>query len=135
MILLSTPLFSHWSIHLSRKPREGKMQILINRAYHADQPPFCRILRKVPVNKYHLDYTDQRVLNDLHRGPGFLRWSYDSAPRPLSSPLCRQQVISLSQSVCRRSSLRREEVGRRWEWSKIIRPQQSLALYKSFNTL
>jgi hypothetical protein len=72
MIFISTPLFSHWSIHLSRKPREGKMQIMINRAYHADQPPVCRILRKVPANKYHPEYADQRILNDLHRGPGLL---------------------------------------------------------------
>jgi hypothetical protein len=64
--------------------------------------------------------------------------SYDSAPRPppSSPPPSRQQVVSLSQSSCVSPVELTNWRGREW-WarSQIIRPRESLALYKSFNTL
>ncbi len=60
----------------------------------------------------------------------FLR-SYDSAT-PFPPPAC-QQVVSLSQSSCV-STVELTAVGA-WAWSRIIRLQESLAFYKSFNTL
>ncbi len=49
------------------------------------------------------------------------------------TPFFRLQIASLR--VCRRSSLLPGEGGRGRAWSQIIRLQESLALYKSFNTL
>jgi hypothetical protein len=58
---------------------------------------------------------------------------FDSAPLPLPSPLSRQQFVSLSQSFCVSPVELTDESG--WARSQIIRPQESLALYKSCNTL
>jgi hypothetical protein len=75
----------------------------------------------------------------IYRGPGFLAVALFGSSPPLPSPLSRQQVVSLSQStcvVCRRSSLLTGEVGGgEWARSQIIRPRESLALYKSISTL
>ncbi len=77
------------------------------------------------VNQFHPPSTQvlrgQRGLNDLWK----TRLSCGRLP---PAPLSRQQVGSLSQSSC----VSPEEVGR--GRSRIIRPQESLALYKSFNT-
>jgi hypothetical protein len=79
-----------------------------------------------------------RVLNDLiYRGPSFFA-GYDSVPRPpRSPPLSRQQLVSLYQSSCVSPVYLPE--GREWRgrgrgqaWSRIILPQESLAIYKSF---
>ncbi len=52
-------------------------------------------------------------------------------------PPFRQQHVSLSQSSCVSpgQAYCRWTGGRRWAWSRIIRPQESLPLYKLFNTL
>jgi hypothetical protein len=69
----------------------------------------------------------------IYRGPGFLAGPYtrSSAPRPSPSPLSKLSLW-LSLPVDLRSSL---PMGKGWAGSQIIRPRQSLALYKSFNTL
>jgi hypothetical protein len=53
-------------------------------------------------------------------------------PPPLPSAIC-----SLSQSFCVSLVELTDggEGGEGWAWSRIIRPQESLALYNSFNTL
>jgi hypothetical protein len=56
-----------------------------------------------------------------------------SGPSPTSSPVSKLHLF-LSLPVCRQSTLRTGEGGRRWARSRIIRPQESLALYKSFNS-
>jgi hypothetical protein len=66
-------------------------------------------------------------LERVQEGQDFLR-SYDSASRP---PPFSQLPLFLSFPVSPASLLTRE--GERW--SRIIRPQESLALCKSFNTL
>ncbi len=54
----------------------------------------------------------------------------------LLSPLFRQQVVSLSQSSCVSPVELTDRRGGRWQRrSQIIRRQESLALYISFNTL
>ncbi len=71
----------------------------------------------------------------INRGPGFLAviW-FGSTPTPF--PLSHQQVATLSQSSCvSLIELTDGRGGREWAWSRIIRPQESLAFYKSFNTL
>ncbi len=59
----------------------------------------------------------------IYRGPSFLAvvW-FGSSPTPF--PLSRLQGVCLSE---------RGEGG--WAWSQILRPQEYLVLYKSFNTL
>ncbi len=69
----------------------------------------------------------QRELND--KGPGLLAFV---TPVPL--PLSRQQLVSLSQPSCV-SPVELTERRRGRAWRRIIWPQKSLALYKSFNTL
>jgi hypothetical protein len=61
--------------------------------------------------------------------------SYDSAPRPPSSPPSRQQLVCLSQSSCVPSvELDNERGGKGWAWSQIIWPRESMVRYKSFST-
>ncbi len=65
-----------------------------------------------------------------------IQWFIEGQAHPLP-PFFRHQVVSLYRSsVCRRrrSSLLTGK-GRGWAWSQIIRPQEILTLYKSFNTL
>jgi hypothetical protein len=62
-------------------------------------------------------------------GQAFL-WSYDSATRPLSPPYPIRPT-KLTGRLRKRVNLLAREAGR----ARIIRPQESLALYKSFNTL
>ncbi len=71
----------------------------------------------------------------IYRGPGFLAFVwFGSTPTPYPPPSPVSKVtLFLSLSVCRRSSLLTEEGG--GGWSRIIRPQESLALHKTFNTL
>jgi hypothetical protein len=57
------------------------------------------------------------------------------APRPPLSPLSCQQVVSLSQSSCVSPAYSLLTGRRRWAKSEIIRPRESLILYKPFNTL
>ncbi len=59
--------------------------------------------------------------------------SYDLPP-PFTHP-SRQLVASLSQSSCVAVRAYGRERGRGWARSQIIRPQESLVLYKSFNDL
>ncbi len=68
----------------------------------------------------------------IYRGPGSLAvvW-FGSTPTP--SPVSKLPLF-LSLPMCRRSSLLTEE-GRGWMWRRIIQPQESLALYKSFYNL
>jgi hypothetical protein len=74
----------------------------------------------------------------IYRGTGFLAviWLC-STPHQLPPSLSRQQVVSLflSLPVCRRSSLYWWEREKGCAQSLVIRPQGSLVLYKSFNTL
>ncbi len=75
-----------------------------------------------------LHLNSQRVLND-HRGPGFL-----AVVRFGSFPLFRQQVVFLlSQSSCVSPVDLLTGEGGGWARSRIIRPQESVVLYKSFN--
>ncbi len=71
----------------------------------------------------------------IYRGPGFLAviW-FGSLPTPSSQLSLSKLSLFLSLPVCRRSSLLTGG-GRGWGRSQIIWPQESLALYKSFNTL
>ncbi len=65
----------------------------------------------------------------------FLR-SHNSAPRPPPPPLSVSKLsLFLILPVCRRSSLLTGGGGRGRVWSRIIRPQESLGLYKSFKPL
>ncbi len=68
----------------------------------------------------------------IYRGPGFLTVVFSSSPTPILPPLSRQQVVSLSQSSCVPPI---ELTGGGGGRSQIIRPRESLAFYKSFNTL
>ncbi len=78
----------------------------------------------------------------MYRGPGFLavEW-FCSYPTP--SPLSRQQVVSLSQTSCVvsisqtscESLFELTDGWRGWGRSQIIRQQESLVPYNSFNTL
>jgi hypothetical protein len=69
----------------------------------------------------------------IYGGAGFLA-VYDSAPRPPPPPSPVSNLpIFLRLPVW--SSLLPGEGGAGWARSRIIRPQESLALYKSFNTL
>jgi hypothetical protein len=81
--------------------------------------------------------SDERVWDNEYDGQAFLR-SYDSTQRPSPSPppISRQQVVSLSQSYCVSpitGDMRGGGGGR--ARNQIIRPRESLVLYKSFNTL
>jgi hypothetical protein len=73
-----------------------------------------------------------RVYGMIYRGPGFR--SSDSAPRP-PPPLSKLDRCHTGRLGKRGSLLSRETGGRGWAWSRIIRPQESLVLYKSFKTL
>jgi hypothetical protein len=70
----------------------------------------------------------------IHRGSGFLAivW-FGSSPTPF--PLSHEQVVSLSDFQCVADSPVELTDGRGWARSQIIRPLDSLALYKSFRTL
>jgi hypothetical protein len=83
-------------------------------------------------------HVKQRGLNDFNwliEDQAFLRF-HDSAPRPPPPPL---SVIKLSLflilPVCRRVQLTDGRKRGGWVWSRIIRPQESLGLCKSFNPL
>jgi hypothetical protein len=69
-------------------------------------------------------------------GQAFLQ-SYDSAPRPPppSPPLSSESSTGVTQEDWERGNLLTGEGGRRWAWSRIIQPKESLALNKSFNIL
>ncbi len=58
-----------------------------------------------------------------------------SAPRPPPPPLPvpSENYFSFSVFLCFTGPLYWRERGRGWAWSQIIPPQESLALYKSFN--
>jgi hypothetical protein len=77
----------------------------------------------------------QRVLNDIQRH----RLSCGLMIRLLAHPppLSREQVVSHSQSSCVSPAEHTNERGKGWgrARSQIIRPRESLALYKSLNTL
>ncbi len=78
----------------------------------------------------------QRVLKDLKRTTFSCSPMIRLLAQPLS-PLSRRQVVSLSQASCVAGHVYWWEKRRRrgWASSQIIRPRESLALYKSFNTL
>ncbi len=70
----------------------------------------------------------------IYRGPDFLR-SYDLAPRhPLPPSTVGNVSLSVILCVAGRAYWR-EEGGRGLAKRQIIRPWESLSLYKSFNTL
>ncbi len=57
-------------------------------------------------------------------------------PTPFPASRVSKLFLLISIPVCRRSNLPTGEVGvRGWTLSQVIRPQESLALYKSFNSL
>jgi hypothetical protein len=96
------------------------------------------------VSLIHTLYAEQVILHVKQRGlndfncliedQAFLR-SHNSAPRPPPLPLSVSKwSLFLIIPVCRRSSLLTGGGGGR-VWSRIIRPQESLGLYKSFNPL
>jgi hypothetical protein len=66
----------------------------------------------------------------IYRGPG---WFYSTTP--LSPPLPSAICLSFSVCLCVAGPAYWGDRGRGWAWSRIIRQQRSLALYKSFNTL
>ncbi len=69
----------------------------------------------------------------IYRGPDFLAvvWFGSSPTRFSPSPVTSLSLF-LSLPVCHRPSLMTWEGKRRWARSQIIRPRESLALYKSF---
>ncbi len=72
----------------------------------------------------------------IYGGPGFLAFAPHALP--LLAPLSRPQVVFLlSQSSCVSLVEPTDEGdgGRGWAWSQSIRSWESLALYKTFNTL
>jgi hypothetical protein len=72
----------------------------------------------------------------IYRGPSFLTAVWlNSSPTPSSSSPLSKLSLFISLPVRRRSSLLAGEGGREWASSQIIRPWESLALYKLFNTL
>jgi len=74
----------------------------------------------------------QRVLNDAQ---AFLR-SYDSAPHPpRCPPLPPASCLSFSVFLCVAGEGPSRVEGEWWARCQIIRRRESLALYKSFNTL
>jgi hypothetical protein len=86
-------------------------------------------------NRSQINFFFLAVLNDLCRTRlSCSRLSSSPTPSPL---LPRQQLVSLSQSSCvspvELTDGRGGEKG--WMWSRSMRPQESLALYKAFNTL
>ncbi len=97
-------------------------------------------MRKQPNYKWRQSPTVLWIVYSMHRvreywmierGPGSLAiiW-FGSSPTPFP-PLSRQQVVFLSQSSC--VSPGEGRMG--WVKSEIIRPRESLVLYRSFNTL
>ncbi len=70
----------------------------------------------------------------IRRGPGFL-----AVLRLGSTPLPHLPSVSWSgdkqKELRKRGKLLTGEGGAGWAWSRIIRPQESMALYKSFNSL
>ncbi len=83
----------------------------------------------------HVMYCTQRVLNDLKR----TRFSCSRMIRlhahPLPPPLPSASCFSVSVFLCVAGWAYWWRGGERWVWSQTIRPRESLALYKSFNTL
>ncbi len=74
----------------------------------------------------------------IYRGAGLLGSGLpDSAPRPPPCPSLPSASFSLSVflSVAGPSYWRGVGEGSWWAWSQIIRPRESLALYKSFSTV
>jgi hypothetical protein len=88
-----------------------------------------------PPKKYNKTSSSKRMSKTrkdwmIYRGPSFLAVVYDLAPRPTPSHLFSN---CLSFSVVGPAYW--QERGRGRAWSRIIRPQESLALYQSFNPL
>jgi hypothetical protein len=77
-----------------------------------------------------------QVLNDLQRARLSCGCMIRLHTHPIHPPLPRQHLVSLSQSS-RVSPVELTEGrgGKGRAWSRIIRPQESLVLYKSFSTL
>ncbi len=89
-----------------------------------------RAWASIYIHKIYRTCSNHHTREDwmIYRGPGFLAVVYDSAPRP--------PLPHLSSASCLSIDGRAYWLGvRGWAWSRIIRPQESLALYKSFNTL
>jgi hypothetical protein len=79
--------------------------------------------------------SSRRVLNDLYRTKLSCCRMILLLARPLPPPpLSWRQVVSLSQALSP-VELTEGKGGRGWARSQIIRPWESLVLYKSFNTL
>jgi hypothetical protein len=82
------------------------------------------------------DPATQRVLNDLERTMLYCGRMIRLLAHPLPpSPPARKLSLFLSLPLCSRTSLLAGEAGRGRARSQSIRPQENLALSKSFNTL
>ncbi len=84
-----------------------------------------------------LECSCQRVLNELYVEGQASLWSYDLAPRPpfpTPSPVGKLDRRH-TERLRKRGKLLTGEGGAGWAWSRIIRPQESMALYKPFNYL
>jgi hypothetical protein len=73
----------------------------------------------------------------IYRGPGFFATvSFGSTPPPPTLLSCQYKLDQRPTARLRkRDNLLSQEGGRGWARSQIIRPQESLVLYKPFNTL
>ncbi len=92
---------------------------------------------KLPLSLHLLLWLQSESTEWFVENQAFLR-PYDSAPRlPPPPPPPLEQVVSLSQSSCASPDELTDckEGGRGWARSQIMRPRESLALYKLFNTL
>ncbi len=68
-------------------------------------------------------------------GQAFLRTYYMAQRPPPSPPFPSASCLSFSIFLCIAGPAYWRERGSGWAWSRIILPQESLALYTSFNTL
>ncbi len=87
--------------------------------------PFTLIIGRSGVREYWM----------IYKGPGFLAVvCFGSTPIPFPN-LFKPSANCPFFSVSCVSPVELTDGGRGWAWSRIIRPQESLALYKSFDTL
>ncbi len=92
----------------------------------------CRLWRGLKGDDRVIKLLRGREYRMIYRGSGFL----ESAPYPHPSPpFSLANCFSFSVFLCVAGRDYWQEIGRGWAWNRIMRPQGSLALYKSFNFL